>query len=148
MQAVTAILIHVAVGQFVLVNIVGVLPRRRFFDALIVGIHVERNDVGQAIVVHVGGVVAHRKPAGVAQLFGRFVGKLAVLIIKVQVVIFVKIIRDVDILPAIVVIIGHGHAQPIAHWGHKQTRFSGHVNKFSWPLVVFNPLIFKQIITR
>ena len=98
-------------------------------DLLLVGQHVEDRDVRSAIVVEVGGVDAHREPAGVPGGLGDRLGEGAVAVVEVEEIVLLKVVRDVQIGAAIEVQIARDDAQAESFDAAVDARLLAHIHE-------------------
>lgn len=77
----------------------------------VAGGHVGADEVEQAVVVEIAEVAAHGEPRGVGEGCARGVGEGAVAIVAVEAVGAVEVVGDVDVGPAVVVVIPPGNAE-------------------------------------
>ena len=103
------------------------------------GEHIGGDHVGQAIVVHVGNVDAHRVARHVHK--GRLSGldKVPVLIVDVEIILLFVVVAHVQIGPAIAGQIAHRHAQPEVDAPPVDARLVGDVGEVV-PLVPVQPV--------
>ncbi len=123
MQAVEHVLVVIAFIHQILKFIatdarqVGLLPH------MILGSHIQYNNVWQCIIIKVRQLYPHPKKRDLpGTLFDRL-PEAAILLIEVQVVMLIKVIGYVNIVPAILVEIGHTQAQAIATGETQDSRF-------------------------
>ena len=123
----------VAVGEFLHIHIQRILASRRFFDGLVRRKHIQRHHIQKAVVVHIGHIAAHRKVACVGKrILDRFAER-AVLVIDVIIIVLVEVVGNINVVPAVVVQVGHGNAQPVAHGRLVDPRFLAYVLEKSLP---------------
>ena len=70
--------------------------------------HLRDHEVGQAVVVDVGGVGAHREPRRVRHGRGQDAGERAVAVVAVEAVRGREVVRDVEVGPAVAVVVEPG----------------------------------------
>ena len=97
--------------------------------AVVFGQHVQGEDVGQAVVVDVGGVAAHRKVGGMANAFLNLINETPFFIVEVQEIGNGVIVGDVHVDPAIAIVIGHCRAQAVRKGRTEQASLLGNVLK-------------------
>ena len=95
-------------------QVVGIFAKRTFQDKRIFGQHIERENFRPAVVVHIGNFDAHGKLAGMHERFPAHFFEGSVALVDIEVIIFVKIIANVQIRVAVVVYIACHYAQTVA----------------------------------
>ncbi len=103
-------------------------------DLLLVGQHVEHDEVGASVVVDVGRVDAHGRMAGVSQGRGAGFGERAVALVDVEKVVFLKVVGDVQVGAAVPVEIARDHAQAVSGGASVKAGALTHVDKMA-PIV-------------
>ena len=84
LQRVSHVLVSVAVLVVIEVGLVVVRTTEHFLPHVVAGLHIYRNHVGQAVVVHIHHVVAHGRIAGVFEILRGLVAESPVLVVDVK----------------------------------------------------------------
>jgi hypothetical protein len=111
LQRVARVLRAVAGAQPQVEQVERLRARRRLEHLLALGEHVADEQVGAAVVVHVGGVDAHREPARVPGRAAQRLGERAVAPVEVQEVVLLEVVGDVQVGAAVHVDVARHHAE-------------------------------------
>ena len=101
-------------GKFQIINVrilITTIGLQHFF---VVRQHIRSDDVRLAIIVIVGYIISHAKPAVMAKMAGPTFGKGPITIIYIVIVIFMKIVSYIYIIPPVVIEISNTNSQSIA----------------------------------
>ena len=85
--------------------------RGRFQTPVLVGQHVGDVDFGEAVVVDIGHVGAHRREADVAHPGFDLLTKRAVAVVDVEIIALEEIVRNINVEPAVAVDVADGDAE-------------------------------------
>ncbi len=115
-------------------------------DFFLVGKHVGDDHVGPAIVVEIGRIDAHRRVTRVADGCGNGLGERAVAVVVVEKIVFLEIIRDVEIGTAVAVQVARHDAQTVSLHATIDVGLVAHVDKVT--AVVSIQAIARARVTR
>ena len=112
------------------------LRRRRLEHVFALGEHVRRDDVRPRVVVEVGRVHAHRRPARVPHRRGADLRKRAIAVVVVQKIVFLKVVRDVQVGAAIAIEVARHHTEPIAEGAAVDAGRGAHVHEVAMVVAI------------
>ena len=127
LQHIADILILIAVLIAILIDAIVVRAKHHLLPVIVFRVHIQLDDVRQAIVVDIDDVLAHGVGGRVLEIFGGPVGEGAVVIVDVKNILGEEIIGDIDILPAVAIEIGYRNAMRISFL--ENARLAGNIGE-------------------
>ena len=83
--------------------IVPVSARRKFPSLVVFGQHIDYGNINESIVIIIRHIVAHAIKSLVLEIAGCLVGECSILVVDPQKIVGDKIIRNIDVGPAIII---------------------------------------------
>src|SRR6185503_15076221 len=130
LQAVARILVlKAALHNFLFVLVVRFIAHIGFQSVFIGREHIGGNNIQLPVVIEIRHIVSHAEPAVMVKMLATRFSKSAVMVVDVVIIVFVKVIADVNIFPSVIIQIPHGHAEAVAQCAAVYTSLLCHINK-------------------